>query len=134
MHEKLLFNIFKARSILKIPVPEVLAWSGEVNNPVGSEYILMREATGTALHEVWGELELEDKLDIVHEVVAIEKKLLSISFTLLVSIPLLSTCKTCHEFTLIHSNRYGSLYYATDAFCGCEKAQVYGDIEQSQKE
>jgi hypothetical protein len=52
----------------------VLAWSGEVNNPVGSEYILMGEATGTALHEVWDKLELEDKINIVDEVVAIEKK------------------------------------------------------------
>ena len=82
-------NIFQARSILKIPVPEVLAWCGKVNNPVGSEYILMREATGTALHKVWDELELEDKVNIVNEVVAIEKKLLSISFTLLVSLPFL---------------------------------------------
>lgn len=45
----------------------------------------MGEAVGTALHEVWDKLELEDKVNIVHEVVTIEKKLLSVSFTLLVS-------------------------------------------------
>lgn len=77
-----MFDIFQARNVLKIPVPEVLAWSGEANNPVGSEYILMEDASGIALHEVWEKLELEDKIRIVDDIVAIEKKLLSISFTL----------------------------------------------------
>ena len=40
----------------------------------------------------------------------------------------------CREIRLIQWNSYGSLYYATDAFHGCEKAQVYGDVEKSQKE
>lgn len=44
----------------------------------------MEEARGTALNEIWDKLDLEDKADIVNDIVAIEKKLLSISFTLLV--------------------------------------------------
>ena len=44
----------------------------------------MEEASGTAPHEVWDKLELEDKINIVNDIVAFEKKLLSISFTLLV--------------------------------------------------
>ncbi|RMZ82324.1 hypothetical protein DV738_g1742, partial [Chaetothyriales sp. CBS 135597] len=100
-----------ARTILKIPVPKVLAWSGHSKNPVESEYILMEEAPGTPLHEVWGGLELHDKLKIVDDIVGIEKKLLSISFT-----------------------RYGNLYYATDAFPGCEKAEIVSSASQSQRE
>ena len=41
----------------------------------------MEEATGTQLGEIWDNLELHDKLKIVDHIVAIEKKLLSISFT-----------------------------------------------------
>lgn len=78
----LISSILEARTILKIPVPGVLAWSGNVNNPVESEYILMEEASGTPLWEVWDGLELDDKLRIVDDIVGIEKKLLSASFTL----------------------------------------------------
>ncbi|EAW24094.1 uncharacterized protein NFIA_036660 [Aspergillus fischeri NRRL 181] len=100
-----------ARTILGIPVPEVLAWSGKAENPVGSEYILMEEATGRQLGEIWDDLKLADKLKIVEDIVAIEKKFLSLSFT-----------------------RYGSLYFVNDAFPGCEKAEIASDAPQSQRE
>ncbi|KAF1961603.1 hypothetical protein CC80DRAFT_400961 [Byssothecium circinans] len=100
-----------ARTVLEIPVPKVFSWSGEVDSPVESEYILMEEATGTQLGEVWNDMELHDKLKIVDDIVAIERKFLSLSFT-----------------------RYGNLYFAKDAFLGCEKAQVVGEIPQSLKE
>lgn len=75
----------QVRTVLEIPVPKVLAWSGEAENPVESEYILMEEATGNQLSEVWDEIELHDKLKIVDDIVAIEKKFLSLSFTRSVS-------------------------------------------------
>jgi hypothetical protein len=78
---KLIRWYFQARSVLEIPVPKVLSWSGEAKNPVGSEYILMEEATGNQLGEIWDEMELHDKLKIVDDVVAIERKFLSLSFT-----------------------------------------------------
>lgn len=69
-----------AREILKLPVPKVLAWSATSRNPVEAEYILMEEAEGSQLHEVWQGLQLRAKRDIVHDIVEIEKKMLSISF------------------------------------------------------
>lgn len=62
-------------------MPKVLSWSGRVQNLVESEYILMEEATGSQLGEVWDELELHTKLKIVDNIVAIEKKFLSLSFS-----------------------------------------------------
>lgn len=70
----------QARTVLDIPVPKVLSWSGEAENPVESEYILMEEASGNQLGEVWDELELHDKLKIVDDIVAIERRFLSLSF------------------------------------------------------
>ncbi|KAH6723680.1 kinase-like domain-containing protein [Leptodontidium sp. MPI-SDFR-AT-0119] len=99
-----------ARTVLGIPVPKVLSWSGEAENPVESEYILMEEAIGNQLGEVWDEMELHDKLKIVDDIVAIERKFLSLSFT-----------------------RYGNLYFANDAFPGCEKAEIIGEVPQSLK-
>ncbi|EAW11438.1 phosphotransferase family protein [Aspergillus clavatus NRRL 1] len=60
-----------ARDFLQIPVPQVLGWSATSNNPAGSEYIFMEEATGTQLGVIWDEL----------KVVSIESKMLSVSFS-----------------------------------------------------
>lgn len=69
-----------ARTILNIPVPQVLAWSATDQNPVQSEYIIMEEARGSQLHEVWQDLPLRKKSNIIREFVDIERKLLSVSF------------------------------------------------------
>jgi hypothetical protein len=58
-----------------------LSWSGKTANPVESEYILMEEAAGTQLSKIWHEMELRDKFKVVDDIVAIEKRLLSTSFT-----------------------------------------------------
>ena len=70
----------QARTILEIPVPEVYAWSANVENPVGAEYIIMEEAVGKQAADSWETMELEHKVTIVKELISIEKKLLSISF------------------------------------------------------
>jgi hypothetical protein len=62
-----------------------LSWSGEAENPVESEYILMEEATGNQLGEVWDAMELHDKSKIVEDIVAIERRFLSLSFNRSVS-------------------------------------------------
>lgn len=68
------------RDILNIPVPKVLAWSATAKNPVQAEYIIMEEAQGSQLHEVWKDLPLRKKVQVIREFVEIERKLLSISF------------------------------------------------------
>ncbi|KAI1821833.1 kinase-like domain-containing protein [Xylaria intraflava] len=97
-----------ARSILGIPVPKVLAWNMDADNPVRSEYIVMEEAAGTQLSQVWDTLSLDTKMEIVDDLVNIEKKLTSVSFT-----------------------RYGSLYFAQHSFPGCVQARVAGDSSTS---
>jgi hypothetical protein len=69
-----------ARTVLNIPVPRVLAWSANEQNPVQAEYIFMEEARGSQLHELWDELPLRKKVDVIREIVDIERKLLSVSF------------------------------------------------------
>ena len=69
-----------ARTVLNLPVPRVLAWSATDQNPVQAEYIIMEEASGSQLHEVWQDLSLRRKCDIIREFVDIERKLLSVSF------------------------------------------------------
>lgn len=79
----------KARDILQIPVLRVLGWSANSNNPVGSEYMIMEEATGTQLAYLWDRLNPGAKLAIMREVVSIESKMLSVSFSQYVLVPLI---------------------------------------------
>jgi hypothetical protein len=62
-------------------VPKVYSWNAEAENPVESEYILMEEATGTQLGEIWYKMDIQDKLKIVDDIIALERKFLSLSFT-----------------------------------------------------
>ncbi|KAH5433184.1 hypothetical protein HBI32_055360 [Parastagonospora nodorum] len=90
-----------ARTVLNIPVPRVFAWSANEQNPVQAEYIIMEEARGSQLHEVWDELPLRKKVDVIRGIVDIERKLLSVSFDMI-----------------------GSLYFKDSGIEGCESAVV----------
>lgn len=58
----------------------MLAWSGNADNAVKSEYIIMEAAAGTQLADIWEDMEIDNKLKVVENIVLIEKKLLSLSF------------------------------------------------------
>ncbi|KAF2748369.1 hypothetical protein M011DRAFT_493763 [Sporormia fimetaria CBS 119925] len=69
-----------ARSVLNLPVPRVLKWSATAQNPVEAEYIIMEEARGERLFDIWHGLRWEDKYAIVMDMVKVETKLLSVCF------------------------------------------------------
>ena len=69
-----------ARSVLKLPVPKVLAWSCTKENAVESEYILMEEAKGSQLSSVWHGLPVKRKANIIREIVHVEAQMMSTPF------------------------------------------------------
>lgn len=44
---------YPVMSFTKIPVPKVLDWSDDDNNPIGTEYIIMEHVPGVQLHDKW---------------------------------------------------------------------------------
>ncbi|KAL3428980.1 kinase-like domain-containing protein [Aspergillus tetrazonus] len=94
-----------ARSILQIPTPKVFAWSADACNPVRSEYIIMEEAAGVKLDDIWDDLSLEQRITVMKDLISLEKKMASISF-----------------------NSYGNLYYASETIPGASAAEVVGDV------
>jgi len=62
-------------------VPRVLAWSANASNTVGREYIIMEEAAGAQIANSWESFDIRSRLAIMEDLVSIEKKLLSVSFT-----------------------------------------------------
>ncbi|OJJ86067.1 uncharacterized protein ASPGLDRAFT_65230 [Aspergillus glaucus CBS 516.65] len=50
------------RDVFKIPVPRVLAWSSDPNNPVEAEYIIEERATGRKLQSIDQVVDMENRL------------------------------------------------------------------------
>lgn len=67
--------------MLKIPVPKVLSWSEDDTNEVEAAYILMEPAKGTQLGEIWQDMEKDAKMTLVEDLVAIQKKFASVTFS-----------------------------------------------------
>ena len=68
-------NVMPGSQRLRDPDPSrVYTWSADLNNPVGSEYIIMEEPPATKLEDIWDELYLERKVEVVKDLVSLEKK------------------------------------------------------------
>ncbi|TVY82210.1 Altered inheritance of mitochondria protein, partial [Lachnellula suecica] len=71
------------REALDLPIPQILAWSADRNNPVGAEYIIEEKAPGKPLSNFWPDLAawpLERRFPLMRSIVEVEWKLASILF------------------------------------------------------
>ncbi|KAI1831019.1 hypothetical protein DTO006G1_7914 [Penicillium roqueforti] len=68
------------RSILKLPVPEVLAYSASSDNPIGAEYILMERVKGESLSSRWLSLTTDETKDIMTQIADMERKIFDFHF------------------------------------------------------
>ncbi|KZF22374.1 hypothetical protein L228DRAFT_261549 [Xylona heveae TC161] len=64
-----------------IPVPNVLAWSSDSANAIGTEYILMEKIPGVALAEVWETMSTPEHYKIIDRIVEMERDLISFDFS-----------------------------------------------------
>ncbi|RDL36868.1 uncharacterized protein BP5553_06220 [Venustampulla echinocandica] len=72
------------REALKFPVPRILAWSSNAENPVGAEYILEELALGEPLWNLWPDLEklpMKPRIDIIEQVVELERSVAQLKFS-----------------------------------------------------
>ncbi len=69
-----------ARNILNLPVPAVLAYSCDMNNPVGTEYIIMERIHGDSLASRWLSLSTKEIKEVMTQLVKVEEKAFSFEF------------------------------------------------------
>lgn len=74
-----------------IPVPKVLYYSTDADNPVGAEFMIMEKLPGRPIGDRWFDLTEDERLKIISEVVQTEAKLSKIELP-----------------------AYGSVYYEND--------------------
>ncbi|KAK3696427.1 Phosphotransferase enzyme [Vermiconidia calcicola] len=96
-----------ARTVLHIPVPKVLAWDADVNNHVESEYMVMEEAQGTQLAEVWEDASIDDKISIAEDLARLQSQMICITFS-----------------------RYGALYFTHSAHPASVTAEVISHVPE----
>lgn len=74
-------DIMEVRNISKTPAPHVYAWSSRAeDNSVGAEYIIMEKIPGIPLLQVWEQMKLTDKLQVITQISRLQKTWLSASF------------------------------------------------------
>ncbi|KAK2861443.1 hypothetical protein FQN49_004186 [Arthroderma sp. PD_2] len=78
------------RTVCKIPVPKVYAWSSQ-DNSVGSEYIIMEKVSGVPLDSVWPSMRLDDRFALTKTIAKYQEAWMKASFS-----------------------HFGSLYFAED--------------------
>lgn len=96
----------QVRNILETPAPHVYAWNSRANNPVGAEYIIMEKMPGVQLLQVWDQMKLTDKLQIVTQLFKFQKRWLSARFA-----------------------KIGSLYYTGDVDTGATDGHLFTDSD-----
>jgi hypothetical protein len=62
-----------------IPTPRIYDWSAQADNPVGSEYMIMEKMRGRDLHEIWYSMSIEERMNMVQQIVHLENQLFEIS-------------------------------------------------------
>ncbi|KAK6832009.1 hypothetical protein RU639_002651 [Aspergillus parasiticus] len=69
------------RAHTAVPVPNVIAWSSDASNPIGSEYFLTEKARGRQLVEVWGDMDQLQRFKFIKNLARLEGQLASLEFT-----------------------------------------------------
>ncbi|KAG6282022.1 hypothetical protein E4U48_005427 [Claviceps purpurea] len=94
-----------AREVLSTPLPKVYDWCSRAEEtPVGAEFILMEKLNGVELQEVWRDMKIKDRYEVVKAITAYQKSWASVSF-----------------------EKFGSLYFAEDFEGENVPALVYTD-------
>jgi hypothetical protein len=68
------------RTRTTIPVPRVLAWSSDIANDIGAEYIIMEHAVGTPLFRIWDDMDQVKRLKLIENIAQLEKQFSDLKF------------------------------------------------------
>ncbi|KAH8695295.1 hypothetical protein BGW36DRAFT_199932 [Talaromyces proteolyticus] len=71
---------FISSAIKSIPMPTVHRWNFDQNNPVGAEWFIEDKANGQPLRKFWFKMDCNAQLNIVRQVIEIERQLMSVKF------------------------------------------------------
>jgi hypothetical protein len=68
------------QSNTSIPIPNILDWSDDASNAIGSEYIIMEHAAGVQLHQRWPTMAGDQKIRCINAIYQKVKEMVEIKF------------------------------------------------------
>ncbi|EFR03064.1 hypothetical protein MGYG_06062 [Nannizzia gypsea CBS 118893] len=80
------------RNFTSVPVPKVLAWNSDSNNPVGAVYIIQERCSGKQLVDVWDDMNEPTKFKLIQSLSQLEGELSSIKFPAFGNLYLRTVC------------------------------------------
>lgn len=77
---RLITDDFLVQAETRIPIPEILDWSDDASNAIGSEYIIMEHASGIPLHEKWPHMDVVDQIKCIEAICQKLKEIVDLTF------------------------------------------------------
>lgn len=71
---------FTVKESTTIPVPDVLAWSSQSDNPVGADYIITNEMLAVLLEDAWETMTTSQHITCIESVAHLVRKLCTVDF------------------------------------------------------
>ena len=68
------------RSNVSLPIPRVLDWNDNPENPIGAEYTIQEYVEGVQLHQIWPEMNSEQHMLCTKALSLVIKKMASLDF------------------------------------------------------
>lgn len=77
---RIVTNVIELTPILHLPIPRIYTSSSDSQNPVGAAYIIEEKAQGRPLGSLWHQWDIREQLNLVVQIVEIQKRMSSVSF------------------------------------------------------
>jgi hypothetical protein len=116
-----------------IPIPEILGWSDDASNPIGSEYIIMKCASGISLHQRWPTMDVAEQIQCTAAIYKKLEEIANLSFPAYGSLYFADTpYLTSPKLTLDEEYCIGLHCGATYWNCDVGQSRYYHDIKPNQ--
>ncbi|KAH7379143.1 kinase-like domain-containing protein [Phaeosphaeria sp. MPI-PUGE-AT-0046c] len=117
----------------KIPIPNILDWSDDASNVIGSEYIIMEHASGIPLQEKWPTMNVSDQIKCIKAICQKLKAVVDLTFPAYGSLyfagtPYLPTSKLVVNSEFCIGPHCGAMYWN----CNVGRPRYYHNIKPNQ--
>ena len=122
-----------AQAKTSIPIPNILDWSDDPSNAIGSEYIIMEHAAGTQLHQKWPTMAIGQQIRCIDAIYRKLKEVVDIKFPAYGSVyfadsSLDSTYKRPFDENFSVGPHCGARYW----YCNVSKSIYYDNTKPNQ--
>lgn len=112
-----------------ISIPQILEWSDDVQNAIGSEYIIMEHAVGVSLHQKWPTMQGDQQIRCIEAIYRQIKEIVDLPFSgygslYFIDAPIESLFKLPLDQTVCIGPHCGAMYWN----CNVGESRYYHNV------